>query len=91
MCPRGDIFLFGEFHMGEVKLPTTYKEQIEKLRSRGCIINDDEACEAILKDIGYYRLSAYFLPFKTSDGKYRGGISFARIYHIGRLKSEVPV
>lgn len=68
--------------MGEVKLPTTYKEQIEKLRSRGCIINDDVACEAILKNIGYYRLSAYFLPFKTSDGKYRGGISFARIYYI---------
>ena len=38
--------------MSEVKQHLTYKEQIEKLRSRGCIITDDEFCEKVLENIG---------------------------------------
>jgi abortive infection bacteriophage resistance protein len=35
-----------------------------------------------LKNIGYYRLSAYFLPFKRDDDNYTEGLSFERVYHI---------
>jgi abortive infection bacteriophage resistance protein len=35
-----------------------------------------------LKNVGYYRLSAYFLPFKREDGSYAEGITFERIYNI---------
>ena len=68
--------------MSEVKQHLTYQEQIEKLRSRGCIINNDTLCEEILENTGYYRLSAYFLPFKTESGKYKENLTLERVYHI---------
>ena len=82
MCPRGDIFLSGESHIIQIKEHSSYTEQITKLRSRGCIITDDAACEQILKHIGYYRLLAYLLPFKNEDGTYGKNLSFERVYHI---------
>lgn len=68
--------------MSEVKQHITYEEQIEKLRGRGCVICDNAVCENILKNTGYYRLSAYFLPFKKEDGGYTENLSFERVYHI---------
>ena len=68
--------------MCKLKPFNTYKEQISKLSSRGCIITDYNFCEKILKDIGYYRLSAYFLPFKYSDETYHQGLTFNKIYRI---------
>lgn len=53
-----------------IKPPLDYKKQIEKLKERGCIIDDNKKCISILESINYYRLSAYFLPFKKSDGNY---------------------
>ena len=82
MWPRGDIFFIQGFNMIEVKPHLTYAEQIKKLKSRGCIIQDEKLCETVLANIGYYRLSAYFLPFKTSDGCYMSGTSFDTIYNI---------
>lgn len=68
--------------MSEVKKPTTYEEQIELLRARHCIIDDEQFCKEILSTISYYRLSAYFLPFKESDENYSNGTSFKKVYHI---------
>lgn len=76
----GDIFLYGEFMYP--KPPLKYKEQLEKLKKRGCIINDDKKCISILKSINYYRLSAYFLPFKLDNGNYEEGLSFERVFSI---------
>ena len=39
--------------MSEVKKHITYAEQIEKLRSRGCIICDDAVCKTVLENTGY--------------------------------------
>jgi abortive infection bacteriophage resistance protein len=65
-----------------MKPPTTYKQQIEKLRSRGCLITDESVCEDILSKINYYRFSAYFLPFKTQNENYLTGTNFDTIYQI---------
>lgn len=67
--------------MYDVKSPTSYDQQIEKLISRGCLIDDKPLCESVLSQIGYYRLSAYFLPF-CMDDKYTKGLRFERVYHI---------
>lgn len=75
--------------MREVKLPATYDRQIDKLRSRGCIIHDDAECTKILTNIGYYRLSAYFLPFKNNDGTYKSGTSFEMIYYLYEFDSKL--
>lgn len=68
--------------MTDVKNHTTYAEQIRKLRSRGCLIRNEAACEDVLKNVGYYRLSAYFLPFKNVDGSYQEDLTFERVYNI---------
>ncbi len=68
--------------MAEVKEPTTYEEQIEKLRSRGCTISNDDFCKEKLSEISYYRLSAYFLPFKNRDDSYKEGTRFEKVYSI---------
>ncbi len=68
--------------MSKVKEPATYREIIEKIKSRGFLLEDEADCEKILSSVGYYRLSAYFLPFKRKDGSYISGISFTRIFRI---------
>lgn len=65
----------------EVKKPITYEQQIEKLKSRNCCITDEESAKSVLRDINYYRLSAYFLPFKLEDDTY-GNVDFSQIYRI---------
>ncbi len=66
----------------QAKEPTTYKQQIEKIRSRGCFISDESVCEEILSKVNYYRFSAYFLPFKAIDDNYLPGTQFNTIYRI---------
>lgn len=41
-------------------------EQIELLRRRGMIINDEEKAKEVLLDVGYYRLGFYWFPFEVS-------------------------
>ena len=60
----------------EIKKATTYDEQLEILRNRGAIIVDDAFCRQKLAEINYYRLTAYFLPFRKEDGNYAEGTSF---------------
>jgi len=64
------------------KPPTTYTQQIALLRSRGCFVEDESFAESALSRINYYRLSAYFLPFKASDDSYQPGTSFNKIYQL---------
>ncbi|MDO5725221.1 MAG: Abi family protein [Tissierellia bacterium] len=68
--------------MSNQKVATTYEQQIDILIERGCQINDKNFCKEKLSCINYYRLTAYFLPFKTKDDKYVPGTSFEKIYYI---------
>lgn len=73
--------------MHAVKPFLTYEAQIEKIRSRGCLIADSDAAKTALATMSYYRLSAFFLPFKQTDGNYKQGIQFetiCRIYEFDR-------
>ncbi|GHU91901.1 CAAX amino protease [Clostridia bacterium] len=63
----------------EIKPPTTLDEQIEKLKERGCIISDEPACKEFLRTVNYYRLTAYFLPFREESHKYKDGTTFERV------------
>ena len=65
-----------------IKPPTTYTRQMVILRSRGCAIEDEVFAESALSRINYYRLSAYFLPFKAGDDSYLPGTSFNNIYRL---------
>ena len=43
----------------------TYERQVELLKSRGLSFDDEALALHCLKRIGYFRLSAYFIPFKV--------------------------
>ncbi len=75
--------------MPNTKKPTTYQEQIELLKVRGCIIPDEDFCLKILRSANYYRLSAYFLPFKNSDDSFKPGTEFSKIVGIYNFDREL--
>ncbi len=66
----------------KVKEFATFQEQLEMLKQRGCIIADENFAVRQLKRINYYRLTAYFLPFKKCDGTYIDGTSFDTVFRI---------
>ncbi len=68
--------------MSTVKPHLTYDQQLQKLKDRGCIITDDEFCKTVLANVSYYRLSAYFLPYKNPDDTYKPGTTFDKVYRI---------
>ncbi len=49
------------------KKAASLDEQINLLKSRGLSIKDEAQAKFYLKNIGYYRLSAYELPFQRGD------------------------
>lgn len=71
------------------KNPITYDEQVERIKEKGFIIDDFEACKEFLKHANYYRLLAYYLPFKKKDGNYLAGIYFKRIQRIYDFDSNL--
>lgn len=71
-----------------VKNPATINAQIEKLKSRGCIIEDEERAKFVLSTINYYRLVHYFSAFLENKNQYLDGTSFdmvMRVYDFDRL------
>ena len=68
--------------MALLKKPTTYQEQLNLLRNRNVVIDNAEECIAVLETVSYYRLTAYLLPFKQTNGCYRQGTNFRTVYRI---------
>ena len=64
-----------------LKQPITFEQQLGLIKQRGCIVEDEAFALSVLADINYYRLSAYFLPFKDGE-RYVSGTSFATIHSI---------
>ncbi|MBO6035705.1 MAG: Abi family protein [Acetobacter sp.] len=74
--------------MNEPKSPKRIDEQIAILKRHGCIIQNKSFTEEILSKVNYYRLSAYFLPFKDKNGMYLSGTTFERIFHVYEFDRE---
>ena len=64
-----------------VKDATTYRDQIDILKSRNMIVPNDHIAEKVLKRVNYYRLSAYMLTLKSED-RFFDGVTFEDVYHI---------
>lgn len=73
----------------EAKPATTYREQLDKIVERGCLVEDEDEALFVLKSVNYYRLTAYFLPFRKDDGFYLEGTTFSRIYRIYEFDREL--
>lgn len=66
----------------DVKKPIKFEEQLEKLIQHGCVVSDKEYALNILKQVNYYRLTAYFLPFKAKDGRFVEDTIFENVFRI---------
>lgn len=71
------------------KPPLTFEEQLDKLSQRGMFVGDAEAAAQTLCRISYYRLSAYWHPFRLSpeDDAFKPGACFedaVRLYEFDR-------
>nr|WP_295382159.1 Abi family protein [Pseudoxanthomonas sp.] len=49
------------------KLPLSFAEQLQLMQDRGLTVRDPARALRWLEKVSYYRLSAYFLPFKQGD------------------------
>lgn len=58
-----------------LKKPTTIEEQIELLKNREVVIEDENFAKKFLRLYNYYFVTGYLHPYKTSDDKYKN-ISF---------------
>ncbi len=56
-----------------------FEEQLSLLESRRLTINDRPKVLSYLREISYYRLSAYFLPFQQERDRFNEGVTFKQI------------
>lgn len=82
MCPMGGHFFTKDLLLMEVKKPKTYEEQVSIIENKGFIVANRTECINFLHQANYYRLSAYFLPFRQEDKTYLPGIPMKRIQRI---------
>lgn len=65
--------------MKYTKPPLTFEKQVKLLIKRGLSITNHQKAEDILKDINYYHLSAYFLPFQNNKDRFLPGTTLEQI------------
>lgn len=63
------------------KSPKTISEQIELLKSRGLIVEDESKLERYLQNISYYHFSIYFKHFQKND-VFIDGASFEDVLNV---------
>ena len=74
---------FIKFISSQLKKPTTFDEQIEKLKKRNLIIENENFAREILKRINYYYITGYLHDFKIKKTDcYIEGLTFNHIYRI---------
>ena len=49
-----------------MKYATTIEEQIEKMKDRGLLFDDENKAKEVLLDIGYFRFGSYLFPFELT-------------------------
>ena len=67
-----------------------YEDQVDLLIRRGLACENRASTLFWLKQIGYYRLSAYFIPFKdAATGSFRSGITFEQIIDLYKFDVDL--
>jgi abortive infection bacteriophage resistance protein len=64
------------------KTPCTNDEFVKKLERRGLRIDDKERVCKYFDFIGYFRLSAYFLPYQSTKDQFNEGVEFDDILNL---------
>ena len=64
-----------------VKPPLSYADQAALLIERGLVVSDPNVLMRQLEAVGYYRLCAYWHPFKQADSSFVPGTSFDAVWN----------
>lgn len=88
MCPSEGFFIKVVIIM-DVKQPELLCKQVEKLKEHGCEIENFEQALLVLSKINYYKLTAYFLPYRLKDGTYATGTSLIKVYKIYEFERKL--
>ena len=76
------------FNKGFLSVP----EQLNLLKERGLLIDNDERAKDYLKHIGYFRLSAYFYPLlqiPKDQHLYKAGAAFNQVLDMYRFDRKL--
>jgi len=71
------------------KKPTTYTQQLHLIKCRGLAVPDEAKAIRYLKQISYYRLSAYFIPYQSAKDQFNRGVTFDQILNTYRFDREL--
>jgi abortive infection bacteriophage resistance protein len=66
----GHSAIWGSFHLGNPKEFKAIDEQLEILKNRGLIVEDEEKAKAFLLKNNYYRISGFSLTLRDHDSFY---------------------
>lgn len=73
----------------QVKQPITYEQQVDALKQKGLVITDDRRCVEFLKQVNYYRFSAYLYPFRTGENRHIPNISFEQVQKVYEFDRKI--
>ena len=73
------VFFFTKL-MRYTKPPLTFTQQAQRLIARGLIVSDQNLLLDRLSAVSYYRLSAYWHPFKQLDETFQPGTTFETVW-----------
>lgn len=72
----------------------TIEEQIEILKTRGIIINEEKAKEILTENNYYYLINGYkdlFVDKNNESEKYKGNVTLEEIYSLYKFDSELRI
>ncbi|MDD4873985.1 MAG: Abi family protein [Dehalococcoidales bacterium] len=71
------------------KAPFTYEQQLSLLKSRGLKIDNPDNALIFLKQVNYYRITAYCIPFQKPHDVFLAETTFEAIVELYRLDEEL--
>jgi len=71
------------------KAPLTYEQHLDLLKSRGLIINNPGDAVKFLKQVNYYRFTAYCIPFQRPHDVFLPGTTFEAIVGLYQLDEKL--
>lgn len=76
--------------LNEHQQPLSVSEQIQNLKEKNLIIEDEEYAASLLSDISYFRLiKAYSLGLKPKNGPYNDGVTFEQIVDLYKFNCHL--
>lgn len=73
------------------KPPLSYSAQLQQLKDRGLIINNDQKALHLLEVVSYYRLSGYWYPMLADkkNHKFKPNSNFETVFNIYKFDREL--